>query len=423
MKEMSPVGKVDARWMQGGLIPVGQWRGPETSVKRSLKDASRHILAQITAGAVGQKELSKSVDDLPELSASKLKSIAPYPDSLELAAELSNVLEEKCSSDAGTYDVTFLVSPPFSGIRSALDRFSAVETCSGDEIHHWVLIVPPENLLMDDQAAREWWDRQDLSRPWVISELADFWLRHLSGLALIRELFRRVAAGIAGRGIIGCSSWCWQFWSCYFEDACFMPMTAAPMGAAELGGWFESLASDNGREPLSVRMAGDGLWVLPIAAPKKGKKLKRSGFLRELASAARGNPGVALAIWRRAFRARPEEEADTDAAEEGAGKGATGSRGWIVPFDQLGLPTVPQTEGSRIGLVLHALLLHAGLSTADMELVTGMPGAELSFVLARLSREELLEREEPGCCWQVTAHGYPSIRRHLESWGFPVDAF
>lgn len=43
--------------MPGGLIPVEQWKVPETSVRRSLKDALRHALAQIRAGVVAEKEV------------------------------------------------------------------------------------------------------------------------------------------------------------------------------------------------------------------------------------------------------------------------------------------------------------------------------------------------------------------------------
>lgn len=56
-------------------------------------------------------------------------------------------------------------------------------------------------------------------------------------------------------------------------------------------------------------------------------------------------------------------------------------------------------------------------------LVTGIREPELGFVLARLARSDLIEQTEAGNCWKVTALGYPSIRRHLQGWGFPVDSF
>jgi hypothetical protein len=411
-------------WIPGGLIPVEQWKVPETSVQRSLKDAFHHGLAQIRAGVVAEKEVFESLDNLPQLSIAKLESFAPRPDLRALAVTLSRALDEPDPNHDSGKRVRLLVAPPFSGIRSALECFPELELQQEGEAGRWSLILPPENLLLDEQGAREWWDTQDLSRPWVIPELADFWLRHLSGLALVRELLRRVAAGCLAPGVIGCSSWCWQFWSSYFKDAHFSPMTPSPMAAVELGEWFASLAAGDSDQSITARMANDGLWVLPMAEGNDGKKRKHSGFLGDLASVARGNPGVALAIWRRALRARPEEEAATG-EEFGQVSADSGSvvRAWVIPFDQLGLPTVPQSEGDNIGLLLHALLLHDGLDAAHLQLVTGASEHETEFALARLARADLIAQETSGGRWNVTAQGYPSIRRHLQSWGFPVDTF
>ncbi|PHQ27567.1 hypothetical protein CLH62_04965 [Marinobacter guineae] len=407
--------------MPGALIPFDQWKAPETSVRRSLKDAFRHALAQIRAGVAPEAGAFESLDSLPELSRSKLQTLAPQPDYPKLAGALLRSLEDARSDGNAYQNVTFLVAAPFSGIRSALGFFPELEPAKIGVHGPWSVIVPPENLLVDDQGAREWWGRQDLSTPWVIPELADFWLRHLSGLALIRELLRRVAAGGLGPGVIGCSSWCWQFWSAYFQDVHFAPLTPEPLDAAGIGAWFEFHASQAGQRTVIVRMTDDGHYVLPMAEQGEGKKRKHSRYLRDLASAARGNPGVALAIWQRSLRARPEEEAQSEDPGQGVAESTKVTRFWVVPFDQLGLPIVPQTQGDNIGLVLHALLLHDGLNASSLALVTGIPEGELSFILARLARSELIEQQAAGEGWMVTALGYPSIRRHLDSWGFPVD--
>ena len=417
------VQKIESTCLQGGLIPVDEWKTPETSARRSLKDALLHILAQIRAGVVQEDETFESLDNLPELAQSELQGLAPQPDFPKLADALWSALEASRSVARSSRDVTFLVAPPFSGVRSALEYFPELQAGRSSGTDQWSLIASPENLLLDDQGARDWWDRQDLSRPWVIPELADFWLRHLSGLALIRELLRRVAAGGLAPGLIGCSSWCWQFWSSYFGDTHLAPLTPAPMTATMLGDWFECLASGTGGQAVIARMADDGYYVLPTANPVQGKKHKHSGFLRDLASVARGSPGVALAIWRWSLRARPEDNPAMENLAEEPVKDASCARCWVVPFDQLSLPAVPQIQGDSIGLVLHALLLHEGLNTSFIELVTGVQEPQLGFVLSRLARSELIEQVESSDCWKVTAPGYPSIRRHLQSWGFPVDMF
>jgi coproporphyrinogen III oxidase-like Fe-S oxidoreductase len=84
---------------------------------------------------------------------------------------------------------------------------------------------------------------------------------------------------------------------------------------------------------------------------------------------------------------------------------------------------MPQSKESFTGFVLHGLLLHNGLDAASLESVTGVSAHELSLMLSRLNRAELVVYDQSCGHWQVTAIGYPAVRRHLQSWGFPVDQF
>lgn len=406
--------------LPGGLISPDQWALPETSVRRSIRGAIRQVLEQFQAGMSADESPFQSLDDLPELSASQRRRFAPDPDfsarALALQACLLNDLRSK---SAAPRDVAFIVAPPYSGIREALVRFPVA--CSGDG-DNWSVIAPPEQLLLDDEEASAWWDSQDLQRPWVIPELAHFWRRHLSGLALVRELLRRIACGQAGRGVVGCSSWCWQFWESYCSDISLGPRVPAPLSAANLGIWLDHLTRASAPEPVTARMTNDGLYVLPLDGEVEGKTIKHSGFLRDLAAISRGIPEVALAIWQRALRARPEDDAELAGARGDENTGASRSRCWLVPLSQLSLPAMPQSADRGHGLVLHALLLHDGLTVPDLSLVTGMSDHELAHALARLQRAQIVA-SGAGECWYVTALGYPAVRRYLQSWGYPVDHF
>ena len=76
------------------------------------------------------------------------------------------------------------------------------------------------------------------------------------------------------------------------------------------------------------------------------------------------------------------------------------------------------------GFAISSTTSHASrLDASHLQLVTGVAEHEAGFVLARLARADLIEQQSSGGRWQVTAQGYPSIRRHLQSWGFPVDTF
>lgn len=408
--------------MPGGLIPMDQWKFPEISVRRSAKDAIGHILTQLRAGMSGEEEHFQSLDELPVLSEAQCHRFAPDPDFSALADALANQVRQSRVEAVNPRDVSVLVAPPFSGIREALVRWPWLISEGDAPTKEYSVIAPPDNLLMNEEDARHWWDAQDLSRPWVIPELADFWLRHMAGLALIRELFRRISAGEAGTGVVGCSSWCWQFWASYAPDVHLAPCTPAPLSAGYLGAWLEYLSQRNSHSPVIARMTHNGLYVLPTGDQINGKKIKHSGFLRDLAATSRGVHGVALAIWRKALRAQPESETG-DVDEDEAEIHAQSPRCWVAPMDQLSLPAMPQGPGRTLGFVLHALLLHDGLDEQALSLVVGLSPHEVSHALARLARAEIVRRGESGNRWHVTDLGYPTTRRHMQSWGFPVDGF
>ncbi|MEQ9544593.1 MAG: hypothetical protein RIK85_01145 [Marinobacter sp.] len=398
--------------LPGGLIPLEEWRLPETSVHRSIKDAIRNTWAQVSAGLSPDDEAFQSLDDLPALSLGQIERFAPDPD----YGRIARLLLQSVAESQVNNPVSVLVAPPFSGVRKALQLLA-----DDNSVGSRRLIKPPDNLLMSDSDAGEWWDACDFSAPWVIPELADFWLRHRSGLALVRELLRRVAAEEVGEGLIGCSSWCWQFWSYYLPDARFQPLTPAPMDAGKLGLWLGSLAAPASESGVVARMADTGLWVLPSDPGALGEGQKSANFLRDLAALSRGIPGVALGVWQKALRARPEEEQRE--SHESGDRQWERAQCWIAPLNKLSLPVVPSAAGRGLEFILHALLLHDGLGEDRLELVTGMKGHEVAPALNRLLRADLIEYHESDGVWRVTPLGYPAIRRQLQSGGFPVDAF
>lgn len=448
--------------LPGGLIPIEEWALPGASVSRTLLGTVRYWLEQLRTEISRGDESFESLDGLPELSAEQLQKIAPEPDYAAHGQAVADAIQGLRSEDQRRRSVLMLVAPPFSGVAQALRHFPNCTTVSaGQNVSEsmaskgYRLILPPDNLLMDEDAARQWWQNQPLDQPWVISELGAFWRRHHDGLALVQELLRLLAADQAGEGVIGCSSWCWQFWSSYYPDAQLTPWVPAPLTDERLGVWLQQLARCNSEQVPVVRTAADGLYVLPLEASddcasnkEKNKKRKYASLLRNLAADSRGIPGVALAIWQRALRARPEVDADdvADESKEQSTHSDNDANSWVVPLGQLRLPVMPVSPERNFGLVLHALLMHDGLSTVDLALVTAIQEPDLSLALARLQRADIISASAPvvdkaghvpnvnleasvgeidvkSKVWCVTPLGYPTTRRHLQSWGFPLDVF
>jgi hypothetical protein len=444
--------------LPGGLIPIEEWMLPGASVSRTLVGTVGYWLEQLRAEITRPDESFDSLDGLPELSADQLQQLAPEPDCQLHGQALTDAVQRLREADQCRRSVLLLVAPPFTGVAQALRCFPDCKTIRQRQdapeqggSKNYRLILPPVNLLMDAETARQWWQNQPMDQPWVISELAAFWRRHHDGLALVQELLRLLAADQAGEGVIGCSSWCWQFWSNYYPDAQLTPWVPAPMTDERLGLWLQQLACRNGAQIPVVRTTTDGLYVLPLESAddkEQNKKRKHANLLRNLAADSRGIPGVALAIWQRALRARPEVDADDTAdesTEQGNLRGNT-AHSWVVPLSQLRLPVMPVSQERNFGLVLHALLLHEGLTIADLGLVTAIHEPDLSLALSRLLRADIISAIAPTAeqaehiaknhldatvdkndaeskIWRVTPLGYPTTRRHLQSWGFPLDVF
>lgn len=395
--------------LPGGLIALDQWKTPETSVQKTLRSGLRDILQQLRAGMTPEDQAFESLDDLPALSHAKLGRYAPQPEAGELAGAINECLASLRQGGTHNRQVSFLVAPPFSGIQGAL-RASGLR-----------VISPPDNLLMAEKDIPGWWDEQLAGDDWVVPELADFWLRHRSGMGLLKEFFARVAMEGAGKGMVGCSSWCWQFWVQYLPELHVAPLTVAPLTDDRLTRWLAFLASGKAGGPLTARMTNDGLYVLP--APEEGCERKYSDFARDLATMARGNRGVAHAIWQRTLRARAEEDTENGDKEEKKDSSANGPSCWVAPLEQLSLPAVPQSNGRQPGHILHALLLHNGLTSEQLQLVTGWPGQEISLSLARFQRADLVRQGDTVGAFRVTPLGYPAVRKYLQSRGYPVDGF
>lgn len=395
----------DHPYLPGGLITLDQWKTPETSVQKTIRGAIRDILDQLRAGISPEEQAFQSLDDLPMLTGETLREFAPEPDAALLATVLEAQLDQLRHGGASNREVNFVVAPPFSGVPEAMGCLSRR------------ILMPPDNLLMTEQDVGSWWDEQLSGGDWVIPELADFWLRHPAGLNLLRELFARIALDQAGNGMVGCSSWCWQFWRQYSPELSLAPYTLAPLTGEQLTRWLDYLASGKGERQVTARMTRDGLYVLP--APRQDSDLKYSSFNQDLATLARGNRGVALAIWQRTLRARPEKEADS-------GKEpiqVAGRRCWVAPLDQISLPSVPASAGRQPSHILHALMLHDGLNSEQLALVTGMQQQDIALTLDRLIRAELVGRVRESGDFRVTPLGYPAVRKHLQARGYPVDGF
>ncbi|PSJ47666.1 hypothetical protein C7H85_02210 [Zobellella endophytica] len=252
---------------------------------------------------------------------------------------------------AGEGGVCFLLDPPFSGTAAiARDWAGRLD---------WRRLTPPDEAQIRAVDVEAWWRQQQRHGPWLIDDLARYLLRTASGLRFVRALLPRLLHGELGQGLLVCDSWTFAFiqraWPLRPPRVyCFAP--AGPALLRQLG----IRATD---KPLS-----------------------------RLAARARGNPGLALALWA----CRLDE---TQA-----------------------LPELPVEADDTTAFVLFSLLLHRGLGGEGLQQVLPVVAPDqLNVQLLRLEQCGIVLRQDGG--WRLRVHAYLAVRDFLAARDYLLDAF
>ena len=289
----------------------------------------------------------------------------------------------------------------------------------------------------------------------VIPRLESWFLRRRNGLLAVRALLAELQQS-ERRCLIGCNSWAWAFLVRAAGAALVLPSprTFVAFDSIRLQAWFSVLAAGekSATENIVFRLAHSGADVLET---KDGGGLA-CNYLEELAARSNGIPWVAWHLWRNALRTgidavetrkanghagakAPGKELDTQAGQSNAAfdsdasvqaiRGPEGDAKAVtapekgIPADERTFwitnvpdPDLPHHQDDNALLVLHALLIHGALDTA--ELLSVLPDATAAEVLPALLRSGFLEKQ--GNQLAVKPAAYPAVRRALLADGFPI---
>ncbi|RUO73561.1 hypothetical protein [Idiomarina seosinensis] len=202
--------------------------------------------------------------------------------------------------------------------------------------------------------------------PWFVPELGHAFLRQSKGLRWVRLFFAKALSGELGKGVVICDSWAWQF--------------------------LQQLWPVSGQQTLTLQ-AFDSERLRQLGLDRDEHQLKH------LAALSRGNLGVACAYSNSSYHKRVGDQQS--------------------PFE---LPTMPVETTDYTAFILHALLLHCGLTQHQLQNVLPIvPPTHLDIELHQLRQCGLIELLKSN--WQVTARGYPVVRQALVSRGLLADAF
>lgn len=364
---------------------------------------------------------------------------APPPSSTQGVMALQAALEYWLTAEDPSLAVQVVVGAPGSGL----------ERIVRDLARHlqWRCIEPPtpEEILAGGE---EWLDQvlEESDEPLVIPALGKCYLRHHDGLDLMNRLLDWLAI-TKRRYLVVCDSWAWTFLTKAVQIDAMLPMpwTLAPFHAARLQFWLPSLARRTYRGAFVFRYVNSGELVFPYPerdilpganngtnhnraiAPEGGRSQRDKFadwvsvdyFLKQLGAHSRGIPGVAWAYWRQCLKISADAEIDKDVLAEAAGD--EGYTVWVQSWSQLKLPFVPAWAGTQELFVLHALMLHRGLTADLLAEILPYSDNQVRQILYRLRNADLVNNVQE--TWRVTLMAYPAVRQFLASEGYLVDAF
>ncbi|MEX0791797.1 MAG: hypothetical protein WD045_01575 [Pirellulaceae bacterium] len=352
--------------------------------------------------------------DLVAWPKDRLDQVAPPVDwSLAVDAfdqRIAQWLDVDVEDSKISQKIVFLIGPPHSGRNQTLTGWAERR-----ELSIWPT-PDPETVWRADSA---WLERpQDNQRPWVLPELQRCFFRHADGLTLVRGFLDMALSGKLGRGVIGCDSWAWAYLQHIWHFRQPATLSLAALDAADLAVLFgDSQARDNG-QPIVFKQSDTGRCVIAPPSDLSSAGESCTDYLKSLAATSRGNVGIASAIWRMSLRRSPEGKVD----EEKTADRREFTSVWVRPLRDLELPEPPGKPNRDVAFILHALLLHDGLSFDLLEQLLPLSPSRISETLVQLESDRLLQQSDEDT-WRVSPTGYLYVREFLHQQGYLVDSF
>ena len=353
-----------------------------------------------------QQPPEKTEDQLQSFSDEELARLVPAIDWTPGVAALDIKLAEWIGNHQRS-PVRFFIGPPYTGHADMLDGWARQRGLT--------TIAPPtpEQILTQDPF---WFSSQPFdAQIWVLPDLERCFLRHAEGLAIVRRFLEQALSGRLGCGLVGCDSWAWS----YLQKMWPVPLTdfftLQAFDGERLKRYFSALVATDTLEGLCFREVNNGRDVLQTKTQEAADASSTSLFFKHLAVQSRGNLGVACAYWRASLSSGSDALQESDAAAD------TDCRHTIWLRTGLKEPELPLEPTSIIAFVLHALLLHNGLTADLLETLLPFSRYMVSATLLHLASVGVVEEDGP--VWRISALGYPVVRQFLKSNGYLIDSF
>ena len=353
----------------------------------------------------------KSHCELQLISGHRLECLSPSPDWQSASRMLGERLSEWMKQRHSDPPILVLVAPPFSGIRTILSTLTSQKK--------WKSVIPPtpEMILADDDT---WFPATGQSqKPWVFPCLEKSFLRHVSGLSVVRKFLYRAYSGDLGPGIICCDSWAWKYLSHVWRGYSPVSLTLQAFDILRLTRVFDKQNGPETQIPVTFRNSNDGHPIFEAAASSDADKLLISDFLQRLAVHSRGHLEIALTVWRSGLSeesGRLIEEKKSSERDD-----VLCQTIWMSDWDQIRHPEVPSDAGRDEAFVIHTLLIHNGLPIEWMKALVPLHASHVLEIVSKLQEAEIVKVVDGVC--RIFPAGYPSARKFVQANGLLTDDF
>ena len=375
--------------------PLGNYDWPSTPVNRNIDRIKsllkKRLFRSKNNGGIDLERLQPAEEHL-------LDKVAAPPANKPLIEELDFTLEDWISEENPKQPIKTLIFPP-------CDRENFLRSWAGEKEYPILELDDFERKISNaPDKISDLFDQDIL----VIPRLEDWFRRSETHLASVRLLLSALETP-PQKIIIGCNSWAWQFLrkACEIDAVCIDPLTFQAFDTKRLGRWLESLSEGITDASLNFKSAKSGGDAFDF---KPGSE-QHNDYMSDLANKSLGIPWVAWNIWRASLQ--------TDSDKEPPIKDATMSESavetlWITELRDFALPN---RHDQNALLVLQTLLIHNGLSRADIELT--VPTSQYTNVIPSLIHSGMVDKIED--IYHCVPAAYPAIRDGLRSAGFPTD--
>lgn len=379
------------------FIPLKEYTPPEDTVQLAVKKGFSSLVKKFRKG---DKDSGKPKKDLHSPEKEERSRVVASPDWEKAAGSFNKVVEDRQKKRGDDKSVLFIAAPPYSGYKEILDAWIQKSDVK-------VLTAPsPDEILNEGE---DWLSGITSTRmPWVLPSLEHCFLRHAQGLSMIRRFLEKSCSGEYGQGIIACDGWGWSFLN-YIWRTKHLPVVTLKAFNVEM---LTAFLTELGKPGVRFHLSTDGSPLLPGDSSSEKEKKQSSGYFRNLVSYSGGNSGVALAYWEASLRTKPE---DLSMVKEGE------STIWVAPLETVKKGDLPDSLGDDEGFVLHALLLHNGVSAEVLDQLLPVSRSRIAEICFLLEQAGIIEDAEHG--WRVTRHAYPRVKQFLKGKDYLIDPF